>query len=108
MAIEVRTEHPYIVKVKGVRGGAAIIRNTAMDVAFIVKLHKIGESVEGMVSLYPNLVPAAVYDALSYYHDHQEDIEKEIANQDLESILKRNGLTVDDRGRIVPQSGRSH
>ena len=60
-----------------------------------------GESVASMVGLYPNLVPAAVHDALSYYYDHQDEVEKEIANQELHTALERNGLTIDDQGRVV-------
>ena len=104
MALEVKTEHPHIVRVKGIRGGRPIIKSTGIEVALIVKLYKMGESVDEILSMYPHLAPAAVYDVLSYYHDHQEEIEQYIANQDLQSILERNALTIDNQGRIIPRS----
>ena len=104
MALEVKTEHPHIVRVKGIRGGRPIIKSTGIEVALIVKLYKMGESVDEILSVYAHLVPAAVYDALSYYHDHQEEIEQYIADQDLQSILERNALTIDSQGRIIPRS----
>ena len=104
MALEAKTDHPHIVRAKGIRGGRPIIKSTGVEVALIVKLYKMGESVDEILSMYPHLAPAAVYDALSYYHDHQEEIEQYIANQDLQSILKRNALTIDKQGRIIPTS----
>lgn len=104
MASEVKTEHPHIVKVKGMRGGRPIIKGTGIEVALIVKLYQMGESADEVLSAYPHLVPAGVYDALSYYHDHPEQIEQHIADQDLHSILERNDLTFDSRGRIIPKS----
>jgi len=44
-----------------------------------------------------------VYDALSYYHDHQEEIEREIQDNGLESIVKRQGLQKDEQGRLIPE-----
>lgn len=104
MVLQAKTEHPHIVRVKGVRGGRPILKNTGIEVALIAKLHKMGESVDEILSLYPHLAPAAVYDALSYYHDHQDEIERLIADQDIQAVLKQHNLAVDSMGRIGMKS----
>ncbi|MDO8637249.1 MAG: DUF433 domain-containing protein [Dehalococcoidia bacterium] len=104
MTLKTKTEHPHIVRVKGIRSGRPVIKDTGIEVALIVKLHKMGESVDEILSLYPNLAPAPVYDALSYYHNHQKEIEHLIADQDIQVILEQNDLTIDSQGHILPSS----
>lgn len=38
-----------------------------------------GQTPDDMLHAYPYLVPAAVYDAISYYVDHREESEAQIA-----------------------------
>lgn len=74
------TEHPYIVRVKGVCGGRAVIKGTRIPVWLIAGWFKDGYSPEQIQrEIYPHLSPAQIYDALSYYYDHQEEIDPEIA-----------------------------
>jgi len=79
----VKTEHPHVVKVKGVRGGRAVIRGTRLPVWLVVALWKEGSSPEEILEHYPQLSPAQLFDALSYYYDHREEIEAQIKEQDL-------------------------
>lgn len=104
MTSPAKTEHPHIVKVEGIRSGRPILKGTGIEVTLIVKLYKMGESVDEMIASYPHLTPAAVYDALSYYHDHTDEIEQLIASQDLQSVLDRNNLTTDNQGYIISES----
>ncbi len=46
----------------------------------------------------PALKSAAVYDAISYYLDHQQEIEQEIAANRLEALQATYRLEIDDRG----------
>ncbi len=55
-----------------------MIRDTRFPVSSIVWNHKLGLSVEEMLRQFPALTPAQVHDALSYYYDHQAEIEDEI------------------------------
>lgn len=102
MSLELKTDHPYIIRVEGMRGGRPIIKGTGIQVALIVKLYKMGESVDEMLLMYPYLTPAMVYDALSYYHDHQQEVEQHIMDEKLEAVLERNNLLMDATGRIIP------
>jgi len=94
------TEHPHVVRIQKLSGEQAVIKGTRMPVWLIAGFYKAGDTVDDILISYPHLSPAAVYDAVSYYHDHQAEIEAEIAEQRIESILKRTGATIDERGFI--------
>ncbi len=95
------TEHPHIVRVKGVCGGRPIVKGTRISVRDVAALYKRGEAVDEILQTYSHLKLAAVYDALSYYHDHQAEIEQEIRENRVESILAKYNATLDERGRII-------
>ncbi len=73
-----KTEHIYIVKNDGILGGEPIIVGTRTPVRAVVELWRLGDSPEEIQRELPHLTTAAVFDALSYYSDHQEDINAHI------------------------------
>jgi len=75
----VRIAHPHVERTAGVQGGRPVIRGTRFPVSSIVQNHRRGLSVEEILREFPHLTPAQVYDALSYYYDHHEQIDWEIA-----------------------------
>jgi uncharacterized protein (DUF433 family) len=93
-----QTEHPYIVRVAGVCSGRPIIKSTRISVCHIAQLYKAGDTVEEILQAHPHLKTAAVYDAISYYLDHHEEIEQEIAENRLEELMTKYGLERDERG----------
>ena len=76
-----QTTHPYIVRIEGVRGGEPITRNGFVSVRTIVEQTRLGTTPEELVRGLPPLTLAEVYDALSYYYDHTEEIEEFIKGQ---------------------------
>jgi uncharacterized protein (DUF433 family) len=73
-----KTDHPHIVRVKGVCGGAPIVKGTRVPVRAIVTYHlSHGDTVETIAEQLPPLTLAQIHDALSYYYDHQSDIDEE-------------------------------
>ena len=50
--------------------------------------------------MYPQLTPAAIYDAISFYYDHQDEIDRFIAANTLDAHAARYGFTVGDDGRL--------
>ena len=61
-------------------GPQAVIKGTRIPVSIIIGYFRIGETPESLVkNILPHLTLAQVYDALSYYHDHQAEIEQELA-----------------------------
>lgn len=73
----------YIVRTPGVCGGKPRIAGHRIRVQDIAVLHEQqGQSPDEIVSLYPQLSLAKVYAALAYYHDHQEDIRRDMAEDE--------------------------
>jgi uncharacterized protein (DUF433 family) len=68
------TEHLYIVHDDRILGGEPIIQGTRTPVRAIVELWRMGMPAEEMLAGLPHLRLAQVFDALSYYADHEEEI----------------------------------
>jgi len=108
-ATEFATEHPYITRVPGKRGGRPIIRGTGITVSLIAHLYKAGDTVDEILESYPHLRPSWVHDAIGYYLDHQDEIEREIRESRMEYLTEQHDLTIDERGFVhFPQQGDSH
>jgi len=103
MRAPVITEYRYITRVPGVCGGRPIIKGTRTPVKAIIGYYKLGLSVEEILEGLPHLTPAQVYEALSYYHDHQAEIEQDIQEGQVERLIERYGLKVTADGRIVAE-----
>ena len=82
-----RTEHPYIVSQEDFCGGSPVIRGTKFPVRTVVNyVLQQGISPEELVREFSHLTLAQVYDALSYYYDHKESIDKEIRDNSVELL----------------------
>ena len=68
------TEHACIVTDTQILGGEPIIRGTRTPVRAVVELWRLGIGPEEVPHRLPHLSLAQVFDALSYYSDHQEQI----------------------------------
>jgi uncharacterized protein (DUF433 family) len=88
---QTKTTHPHVTREAGVQGGRAVIQGTRFPISSIVQNHRRGLTVEEMLREFPQLSPAQVYDALSFYYDgHQDEVDREIEQQrDLASAQKR-------------------
>lgn len=95
-----QTEHPHIVRVDGVCGGRPILKGSRISVRHIAQLYKTGDTIEEILQAHPHLSAAAVYDAISYYLDHQQEIEQEIAENRLEALTAKYGLEINERGLL--------
>lgn len=72
-----KVKHPYIVSKKGVRGGAPVIEGTGIQVMDIaVRYHILENTPDEIMAAYPDLTLSQVHDALSYYYDHKEEMDK--------------------------------
>lgn len=103
MSAPVITEYRYITRVPGICGGRPIIKGTRTPVRAIIGYYKLGLSVEEILEGLPHLTPAQVYEALSYYHDHQTEIEQDIEESRVERLIERYGLKVMPDGHIVAE-----
>jgi len=76
--MEIATEHCYITVDESILDGEPIIKGTRTPVRAVVEFWRLGTPPEEVCHHLPHLTPAQVFDALSYYSDHQEEINKYI------------------------------
>lgn len=103
MSAVTATDSFYITRSPAVCGGQPVIAGTRTPVKSIVGYYKMGMSVEEILEGLPHLSPAQVFAALSYYHDHQAEIEQDIADSRVETLMTRYALKALPDGRIVPE-----
>jgi len=68
------TGHRYIVSNDEILSGEPIIDGSRTPVRAVVELWRMGAAPESIPSRLPHLTLAQVFDALSYYSDHQAEI----------------------------------
>ena len=72
------TEHLYIVTDEKILSGEPIIKGTRTPVRAIVETWRMGVAAEEITRHLPHLTQAQVFDALSYYSDHMDEINRHI------------------------------
>ena len=82
MATAAKVSYPHIVKEPGYCGGKASIENTRVRVNNVAFLHKQGRTPSEILVEYPDLSLAQIHAALTYYYDHQQEIEAELAESE--------------------------
>lgn len=68
------TEHCHIVTDTRIAGGEPIIKGTRTTVRAVVETWRLGMPAEEIPQHLPHLSLAQVFDALSYYSDHPDEI----------------------------------
>jgi uncharacterized protein (DUF433 family) len=91
----IRTEHPHIVRVQGVCGGLETVKGRRVPVWAIANYWRMGMRPEEIAQEL-SLPLSHVFDALSYYLDHQADIDRQIE----ESQKLPEGFYVDEQGFV--------
>ncbi len=94
---EEHTEHPHIVRVENV----PMLRGTRLPVRLIAQMYRAGDTVDDILQSYPHASATAVYNAISYYLDHRDQIEQEIIAHRIENVLARYGTQMNERGFIT-------
>jgi len=75
-------EHSYVAKDPKIQGGEPVIKGTRFPVrSVVIYILKNGMLPEELAKEFPQLKIAAIYDALSYYYDHKDEVEKLIDEQ---------------------------
>ncbi len=72
------TEHLYVVTDERILSGEPVIKGTRTPVRAIVETWRMGVAPEEITRHLPHLTLAQVFDALSYYSDHQAEINQHI------------------------------
>ena len=70
------TGHRYVVHNPAIVGGEPIIAGTRTPVRAIVEIWRMGTPPEEIPEHLPHLTRAQIFDALSYFCDHLDEIER--------------------------------
>ena len=73
-----QTEQRYIVTDDDILGGEPVVDGTRTPLRAIVELWRQGIAPEAIPAHLPHLTLAQVFAALSYYSDHQDEINRHI------------------------------
>lgn len=73
-----QTTHRYIISDPAILSGEPVIEGTRTPVRAIVELWRLGYRPEDIPVSLPHLRLSQVFDALSYYSDHQDQIHEYI------------------------------
>ena len=82
-----------------IHGGRPKIAGTGLTVRRIVGWYKMGMTPEEIALEYPHLTLAQVHAALAYYHANREEIEADIAQEDVAAAQWEHQLSKDPNGR---------
>jgi len=73
------TSHPYIVINKDVCGGSPIIEGTRTRVIDIaIEYELLGRSADEIIRSHPHVSLYQIHDALSYYYENRDELDKKI------------------------------
>ena len=79
---EISIGYRYITRKSGVRGGEAIIEGTRIGVHDVIGLLQNGETVDSiLVTCFPGITKAQIYECLAYYEDHRDEVNLLVAEQ---------------------------
>ena len=83
-----KIDHLHITRDKAISGGTPIIKGTRISVANIAGYYLMGLSPEEIRRELPHLTLAQVFDALAFYLDHREAIDRELGRDGEEAVSK--------------------
>jgi len=85
----------HIVSAPNICGGSPVIAGSRIPVWIVAGWYKQGMSLDEIMDTYPHLRPEQICVALTYYFEHQTEIEAEIQENDeakLKYELRKKGL----------------
>lgn len=89
---ETIVKHPYISRDRRISGGSPIIIGTRTRIIdIVIEYEYLGYTPDEIINAHPHLNLPQVHDALSYYYEHQEEIDREIKGrkEHIEELRKR-------------------
>ena len=79
MLEQIKTTHPHIVRRNDLAKGSPVVSGTKFPVRSIVQyVLRQGLTPEELAREFPQLTLAKIYDALSFYYEHKEEIDREL------------------------------
>jgi uncharacterized protein (DUF433 family) len=88
-------------------GPQAYLRGTRVAVRHVAAFLKAGYTAEEIMKTgLPHVLPAAIYEAIAYYYDHQTEIDTELKANSQEAVLPllRDKLSAEQFARLTGQA----
>ena len=98
-----RTEHPHVVKSADTLGGEPRVEDSRIPVRQVFNLFEAGWSVAEIMADFPPLTPAQIHDALSYAHDHPDEMAFHEERHTLRNIMREQDV-VYVAGRLIDRN----
>ena len=85
--------HPHITSNPQICGGSPVIAGTRFPVRSVVmSVLKHGLTPEELVEQFPFLTLAQIHDALAFYYDNREEVDRDLAENIEEAVRQRYSL----------------
>ena len=97
-----RTEHPHVVKSADTLGGEPRVVDSRIPVRQLYEQFQAGTTIAELVASYPPLTPAQIHDAISYAHDHPDEMAFHAERHKLRTIMREHD-DVYVAGRLIPR-----
>jgi uncharacterized protein (DUF433 family) len=82
MAKMMNIKHPYIAKDPKISGGSPVISGTRVRVIdIVIEYDRLGMTPDEIIDAHPQLTLEAIHDALSFYYENREVLDREIINR---------------------------
>jgi len=92
MLEQIKTTHPHVVCHDDLASGSPVVSGTKFPVRSIVQyVLRQGLTPEELAREFPQLTLTKIYDALSYYYDHREEIDQELRENTEDYWREKNG-----------------
>jgi uncharacterized protein (DUF433 family) len=77
--------YPHIGSDRTISKGVPVIKRTRITVRTVAGYYQLGMSVDEILQSLPHLTQSQVHGALTYYFDHQDEIDRDLKrNQDVD------------------------
>jgi uncharacterized protein (DUF433 family) len=73
VSVETATEHPHVTRDAK---GRPVVGSVRLEVHILARWWQLGCTVEELAESYPFLTRGEILDALSYYHDHESEVQR--------------------------------
>lgn len=80
--------HPYITINEKIAKDKPIITGTRTRVTNIIAYYKLGYTPEELAREFPHLTLSQIHDALSYYYENMNKIDREIDEEKEDNLIK--------------------
>lgn len=98
--MSIQTDHPHVVRDPGILHGQPVVTGSGISVAAIARFLNSGLGAPEIADSYDHLSLAAIHDAISYYLDHRNEIDR-IIEDSTPAAMSRRGFVTSPNGRVT-------